>query len=175
MMMISVVRLWLPRTKRFFMVSKSQSKFSQDHGSRAERRREARLERKIQRRLDQAVADDEKAGVGSIDDRDFFEQHPERNFRMRLATPGELAAIEAICGPIEHDDDGLFCWSIIQQIRPGVRMRSAMRAPLPPDGCSPHDVPEFVARRVFLDALRRDSETTTGVSAEEICESLKRA
>ena len=40
----------------------------------------------VQRRLQRLIREDEERGVGSIQDSAFFEQNPQRNFRMRLAT-----------------------------------------------------------------------------------------
>ncbi len=116
--------------------------------SRAERRRQLRLDRKIQRRLDQLVADDENAGIGSSDDAAFFERHPERNFRMRLATANEIATTELLGGATSQIDDQRFDWMVIKQIATGVRMRMGVRAAVPL-AFTGDEIPEEVARAVY--------------------------
>jgi hypothetical protein len=113
----------------------------------------AKADRRQQRRLERLICEDEKRGVGSIQDAAFFEQNPDRNFRMRLATPGEIAATEIICNdgaPLPLPESALW-WTIIKQVRPGVRMRAQVYAPLPswPFG----EIPEHVARDVFTTAF----------------------
>jgi hypothetical protein len=103
----------------------------------------------VQRRLRRLIREDEERGVGSIQDAALFEQNADRNFRIRLATPGEIAATEMIkkAGkPLPLPDDAL-CWTVVKQVGPGVRMRFQVFAPLPPWPLN--DIPEHVAREVF--------------------------
>jgi hypothetical protein len=116
--------------------------------NRAERRRELRLQRKTQRRLERLIAADESLGVGSIDDSAFFEQHPERRFRLRLATPNESAVV-ALIGDVTNDShDERFDWMLIKQIAPGVRARMGLFATMPPGYCG-GEISEEIARATF--------------------------
>jgi Fe-S oxidoreductase len=97
--------------------------------SRAEPRRDLRARRKAQhRRLEQLIADDENAGVGSISDSVFFEQHPNRNYRLRLATPNESASMALIGCKANDSPDDKFDWMCIKQTAPGVRARMGLIA-----------------------------------------------
>jgi hypothetical protein len=48
------------------------------------------------KKLDRMAAEDEQLGRGSAGDRLFFERNPDRNYRARLATSYEVAALEMI-------------------------------------------------------------------------------
>jgi hypothetical protein len=118
----------------------------------------SRPQRAVQRRLERLACEDEERGVGSIEDAAFFEQNPERNFRMRLATPGEIAATEIISNdgaPLPLPENALW-WTVIKQVSPGVRMRMQVYAPLPPLPLK--EIPEQVAREVFNSATGRETE-----------------
>jgi hypothetical protein len=121
--------------------------------------RHAKADRRQQRRLERLIRKDEKRAVGSIEDAAFFEQNPKRNFRMRLATPGEIAATEIIGNggaPLPLPEGALW-WTIIKQVSPGVRFRVQVYAPLPPWPLK--EIPEQVAREVFNVAIGHEAET----------------
>ncbi len=84
-----------------------------------------------------------------IDDAEFFRRHQYRQFRMRLATPDEIEICERIGGKRQYALDRRFHWSVIKQIAPGMRVRVSVLAPMPPE-YPLHDIPEEVAREVFL-------------------------
>jgi hypothetical protein len=84
-----------------------------------------------QKRLEQLSAQDERLKMGSEDDRNFFAQHPERQYRVRIATPYEVAVLEIVGKQhtgLPHD---MFWWSAIRLVAPGQRMRLTFVAPLP--------------------------------------------
>jgi hypothetical protein len=113
----------------------------------------------VQRRLRRLIREDEERGVGSIQDAAFFEQNPDRNFRIRLATPGEIAATEMINNagkPLALPDDAL-CWTVIKQVASGVRICLRVFAPLPPWPLK--EIPEQIAREVFNLAIGHETET----------------
>jgi hypothetical protein len=119
----------------------------------------AKADRRQKRRLERLIRKDEKRGVGSIQDAAFFEQNPERNFRMRLATSGEIAATEIISNngaPLPLPENALW-WTVIKQVAPGLRMRMQVYAPLPPLPLK--DIPEEAAREIFNLAISRETET----------------
>jgi hypothetical protein len=100
----------------------------------------------LQERLDRLVAEDEARGVGSIQDAAYFEQHPTRRYRMRLATPGEIRAMEIVEGPQTPPGDA-FWWVAIKQLHPRVHVHVHITAPLPPGPIA--DIPEHVVRKIF--------------------------
>ena len=130
------------------MKTLNESDPSPPQSSRAERRRELRAERKTQRRLDALVAADDNAGIGSTEDKAFFEQHPERNYRMRLATPNEVATTALLGGETNTLPDARFDWMVIWQVRPGKRMRMGLMATIPP-GYRGGEIPEAIARATY--------------------------
>jgi hypothetical protein len=75
-----------------------------------------------------AVTPDQRRAMmgASNSDRDWFAQHPDRSHRLRLAHPGEVAALDAAA------DKTATWWVVTRQIEPGVRLRTAFRPPLPP-------------------------------------------
>jgi hypothetical protein len=98
-----------------------------------------------QRKLKRLIRADEERGVGSIQDSAFFKQNPQRSFRMRLATQGEIAATELIGNnekPLALENDALW-WMVIKQVAPSVGMRCQVYAPLP----------EAIAEEVFALAV----------------------
>jgi hypothetical protein len=99
----------------------------------------------LQQRLNRLIAEDERNGVGSVADRSFFEQHPDRSYRMRLATPNEVAVAELNGSP--PPTGGQFVWMAVRQVAPGVRMRLQVNA-APPVGPIA-DIPEDVVREIF--------------------------
>jgi hypothetical protein len=105
---------------------------------------------KARRRLRQLLAQDERAGRGSVEDARFFEQHPERNFRLRLATPGEVAEREMFGVSVQRPGDH-FCWIAIKQITPGLRVRLHAEGPAPVGPIA--DISEAIARAVFMQIL----------------------
>ena len=110
----------------------------------------------VQRRLQRLIREDEERGVGSIQDSAFFEQNPQRNFRMRLATQGEIAVTELISNngmPLAVPENAMW-WVVIKQIAPGVRMRMQVYAALPPGPLN--DIPEHVAQKVFTAAAEHE-------------------
>ena len=64
--------------------------------------------------------------VASNSDRDWFAQHPDRSHRLRVAHPGEVAALDASA------NKSATWWVVTRQLAPGVRLRTAFRPPLPP-------------------------------------------
>lgn len=108
-----------------------------------------KTQRRQQRHLERLIRKDEERGIGSIQDSAFFEQNPQRNFRMRLATPGEIAATEIISNagaPLSLPADCLW-WTVIKQLAPGVRMRRQVYGPLPPGPID--NIPERIAQEIF--------------------------
>jgi hypothetical protein len=60
-------------------------------------------------------------------DKNWFEAHPERIFRVRAPMPYECN------GPLEAANDGMSWWVLIAQIAPGFRLR--MLVAVPSDSC----------------------------------------
>jgi hypothetical protein len=135
------------------MISKLPPRLQPSDLNRAQRRRLAAKRRQRttedqRRRLEALIAEDEARGRGSIDDRAFFIRHPERVYRMRLATPGEIETIAVIDGaPFVPHREELFAWTIVRQIAPGLRLRVGITAPLPEAPVD--DIPEDIARGIF--------------------------
>jgi hypothetical protein len=97
------------------------------------------------KKLERLAAEDDRLGRGSADDRAFFENNPDREYRARLATPYEVAAFEMrVVAPMPG---GLFLWTLIHQLIPGIRMRRYVAAP-PPVGPRA-DIDEATARDLF--------------------------
>ncbi len=84
------------------------------------------------KKLDRMMAEDERLGRGSVGDRLFFEDNPDRNYRARLATAYEIAWHEMMCEAPPPSGE-LFLWVLVHQIAPGLRMRRYAVAP-PPTG-----------------------------------------
>ena len=105
----------------------------------------------LEEHLSRLVGEDEERGVGSIQDAAYFEERPGRRYRMRLATPNELGALEVVEGPQTLPAD-CFRWIAIKQLTPGVRVRAYLSAPLPPGPIA--DIPEHVARAAFEHSTR---------------------
>ena len=88
------------------------------------------------RRLERMAAEDERRGRGSADDRAFFKRTG-RKYRARLATPYEVAAFEMMSSNPAPPSDEMFLWSMVRQIKPGIRQRFQMlsaRHPSMPHG-----------------------------------------
>jgi hypothetical protein len=64
--------------------------------------------------------------MASNSDRKCFAQHPHRSHRLRLAHPGEVAALDAAA------EKSASWWIVTRQLAPGVRLRTAFRPPSPP-------------------------------------------
>ena len=92
------------------------------------------------------MGEDEERGTGSFADAAYFEAQPQRSYRMRLATPAEIEAMERVNGsrPLGK---GSFKWVVVRQLAPGMRIRVHINAPLPPGPIA--DIPEHVARETF--------------------------
>lgn len=105
----------------------------------------------LQSRLEQLVAVDEEQGRGSISDRVFFENNPQRRYRMRLATPAEIATATLIGWSPPTNDR--FLWVCVHHLRPGVRLRLSVTAPMPAGGMLLNDIPEEVARDIYQTAV----------------------
>jgi hypothetical protein len=92
-------------------------------------------------------AEDERLGRGSVGDRLFFEDNPDRNFRARLATAYEVAWHDEMNPPnaLAAPSGDLFLWVVVRQIAPGMRMRRFGYGP-PPRA----DMDEALARDLFM-------------------------
>jgi hypothetical protein len=97
------------------------------------------------KKLDRMAAEDDRLGRGSADDRAFFQNNPNREYRARLATPYEVAAFEMMA-EVPALPDEMFLWTLVHQIIPGIRMRRYVAAPL--TGWRP-DLNEETARYLF--------------------------
>jgi hypothetical protein len=105
------------------------------------------------KKLDRLAAKDDRLGRGSADDRAFFENNPDREYRARLATAYEVAAFEMrVEAPMPR---GLFLGTLIHQIIPGVRVRRYVAAP-PPVGARA-DMDEATARDLFVAVEEADA------------------
>jgi hypothetical protein len=96
-----------------------------------------------QRRLERLIREDEQ----SIDDSAFFARNPDRNFRVRLATSHELAAVERAGGTLPPLAEDRFWWTAIKQLAPGVRVFLHVEGPAP-IGAVPN-IDEATAREIF--------------------------
>jgi hypothetical protein len=72
------------------------------------------------------------AGDGADSDCEFFRQHPERNYRLRLATPNEavLANIDGAQYP-----GNCWWWSVAKQVAPGIHQQEIFLGPDPAPVC----------------------------------------
>jgi hypothetical protein len=104
--------------------------------------------------LELLIADDEKAGIGSVSDAEFFRRNPNRTYRMRLATTNEIAAAAIVLGRQDREDDHLLWFMAVKQIAPGIRLRFGFKTALPV-GIPIRDIPERFARGVFTAAIGR--------------------
>jgi hypothetical protein len=107
------------------------------------------LDRASRRRLETLLQKDDRRGRGSADDSKFFAANPQRNFRMRLATPCEIEATQIMSNkgrPLWLPDDTVW-WTVVWQITPGVRKRCQVYAPVPLG--SVNGIPEQVAQEIF--------------------------
>jgi hypothetical protein len=97
----------------------------------------------IKREMERLTNLEEQAGKGFEEDRVFFEQHPERSHRLRLASANEIATF-AVTGMAPPPSD-LFWWVAVRRVRPGIRMRLGFTGP------APHflDTSEASARRAY--------------------------
>jgi hypothetical protein len=77
-------------------------------------------------------------------DRHWFLMNPGRNYCVRPALPDEAPACR-----------GLVPCLVINQVRPGARLRVCIYADRPP----PRDFPELAAEREWERAMERDPET----------------
>ncbi|MBV9825735.1 MAG: hypothetical protein JO001_08680 [Alphaproteobacteria bacterium] len=90
----------------------------------------------------------------SASDRLWFEKHPTRSHRMRLAIAGEF-------GPIEFTIPGP-AWAVIRQAIPGFRLRLPFTAPSPPP-----DIEEI--GQALFDAVHEAMRAgKPGIFAEEV-------
>jgi hypothetical protein len=100
------------------------------------------------KRLDRMMAEDERLDRGSVGDRLFFENNPDRNYRARLATAYEIAWHDEMTPEAPAAPPGeLFLWVLVRQIAPGLRKRRFAFAP-PPTGPRA-DIDEETARYLF--------------------------
>jgi hypothetical protein len=105
------------------------------------------IDKPRRKKLERLAAQDDRLGRGSAADRDFFENNPSREYRARLATPYEVAAFEMrVEAPTMPG--GLFLWTLVHQIIPGIRMRRYVAAP-PPVGPRADMMDEATARDLF--------------------------
>jgi hypothetical protein len=85
-------------------------------------------------------------------DRTFFDQHPRRQFRVRPAFDVEIEDF-ARHGAIERTLPEELCWwTVVHQIRPGIRMRFPLAAP----HHFPTEVSEDQARDVWAHRCPRE-------------------
>jgi len=56
-------------------------------------------------------------------DRIFFEQHPDRKHRVRLASEVEIAQLEIVRGGVMTLPPGMRHFAIVRNVAPGVRLR----------------------------------------------------
>ena len=92
----------------------------------------ARLPRAQRRRL-QKLAD--AVGKVTAADAAFFERHPARRHRLRLAAAAEIEEAELLSGRAARQRPGFRFFMIVRCIRPGVRLRAQalMRADVETD------------------------------------------
>jgi hypothetical protein len=83
-------------------------------------------------------------------DRAFFEQHPQRRYRLRPAWDAEIEQ-NRLRGECTSLPAGLCWWVAVHLIAPGVRMRQLLGA----GHDLPIDPPEKVAREMFERACPR--------------------
>ena len=100
----------------------------------------------LQEHLSRLMGEDEERGTGSFADAAYFEAQPKRRYRMRLATPAEIEAMDLANG-LAPLGKGSFRWVVVCQFAPGMRIRVHINAPLPPGPIA--DIPEHVARDTF--------------------------
>ena len=83
-------------------------------------------------------------------DKAFFAQHPERSYRARLATAGELARLRLARAmpPLVRAD--MFVFTCVRQLVPGMRQRHYRAAFVPP-AMLHAGIPEHIARYMFLE------------------------
>jgi hypothetical protein len=98
------------------------------------------------KKLERLAAEDDRLGRGSASDR-AFARNPHRNFRARLATSYEMAALEMMPDAPTAPSGDLFLWVVVRQIAPGFRMRKYAFAP-PPVGPRA-DMDEETVRDLF--------------------------
>jgi hypothetical protein len=84
-------------------------------------------------------------------DRLFFERHPDRRHRVRLAGDVEIAEIETVRGLPMDVRPGESIYALVRSVAPGERHR--LLAP-GPEGAET-DLPESLARELFEAALSR--------------------
>jgi len=107
---------------------------------------EAFSPRERRSQLDLMEAEDQRLGRGVAGDRVFFEDHPNREYRARLATPYEIAWHDEMNpNALAAPPGDLFLWVVVRQPAPGMRMRRFGYGPPPPA-----DMDEAAARELFL-------------------------
>jgi hypothetical protein len=117
------------------------------------RERRSHKPRRSKKLLERLAAEDDRLGRGSADDRAFFENNPDREYRARLATPFEVAAFEMrVEAPMPG---GLFLWTLVHQIIPGIRMRRYVAGGLPVGPRA--DIDEETARALFVAVEEADA------------------
>jgi Spy/CpxP family protein refolding chaperone len=93
-------------------------------------------------------------------DRAFFEQHPDRKHRLRLASEGEIADSEFLSGKVESLPPRFCHFVIVRKISPRFRLRMFVTGPEDTET----DIEEVVAQKYF-DACAtpqaRELEATT--------------
>ena len=87
----------------------------------------ARLPRAQRRRL-QKLAD--AVGKVTAADAAFFERHPARRHRLRLAAAAEIEEAELLSGRAARQRPGFRFFMIVRCIRPGVRLRADVETDL---------------------------------------------
>jgi hypothetical protein len=101
-----------------------------------------KLTRTQQRQLDKLASYVERV---SDTDRVFFEQHPDRKHRVRLASEVEIAELEITYGEVMTLPPGYRYFVIVRNVAPGHRVELVVENA--EDART--DVPEEVARAIF--------------------------
>jgi hypothetical protein len=99
------------------------------------------LTRKQRRRMDVLA---ERVDKITQADARFFERRPDRQHRVRRASPAEIEQAEIVGGPVWVPPE-CAVFTVVRNIAPGVRLRVFMRAPADSDT----DVSEEVVRTIY--------------------------
>ena len=109
------------------------------------------LTRQQRRAMQRLAGDVERATDG---DRRFFERHPDRSYRVRLASKSEIAQREITTGIDSFGPDPTTRYFIlVHQLAPGVRMRAYVPGPAEEAG---EDFSENAARCLWGEWCRRN-------------------
>jgi hypothetical protein len=87
--------------------------------------------------------------IALASDRKFFDQHPQRNYRIRPAWEFEVENFSRACGYRAQAPEGHCWWTLVHRFGRGVRGRLLFTAS---HELSPHGTPEATARSLW-DAL----------------------